>query len=79
MRGDDFMSAIGLGSPSSIRGVGSHAEFRSEHLRFARTQSRAMSVVTWESRAKPLHSWSEILLYAGFGVVVTLSLARLIT
>ena len=76
MRGDDVMSAIGLtgGSASSFRAIGSRADFRHEHFHFARTQSRALREVKWEARIKPLHSWSEILLYVAGGIVVTVAL-----
>jgi len=70
------MSAIGLsgGSASGFRAIGSRADFRPEHFRFARTQSRALRDIKWESRIKPLHSWSEILLYVAGGIVVTVAL-----
>ena len=70
------MSAIGLSGrgTANIHVIGSRADFRHEHFRFARTQSRALSDVKWESRIKPLHSWSEILLYVAGGVVLTVAL-----
>ena len=47
--------------------LSSHADYRREDYVFARTQSRQTSALAWEGRARPLHSWSEIL-YPALGL-----------
>jgi hypothetical protein len=70
------MSAIGI----SVRNaaykpramvIGAHADYRPEDFFFARTQSVALREAKWESRIKPMHSWSEIALYSA-GLVAIL-------
>jgi hypothetical protein len=38
--------------------TGAHADYRREHLVFARTQSPAMRACEWESRLKPMRPWT---------------------
>jgi len=40
--------------------ISAHADYRHEDYFFARTQSRALSVLEWERSSKPLQSWSEL-------------------
>jgi hypothetical protein len=40
--------------------IGAHADYRPEDFSFARMQSVALRAAKWESRIKPMHSWSEI-------------------
>lgn len=47
--------------------VGLHADHRPQDLYFARTQSRELSEIAWESRIKPLQSWGS---FALWGIVV---------
>ncbi len=54
------MSALGLPKGTSI--IAAHADYCREHYRFSRMQSGALRVCEWEKRARPIHSWSEILL-----------------
>jgi hypothetical protein len=54
--------------------IGAHADYRPEDFFFARTQSVALRAAKWESRIKPMHSWSEIALY-GAGLIAVLIVA----
>jgi hypothetical protein len=70
-RGNSIMSAIGItGGPTAYRKkrrpilIGAHADHRQEDFFFPRTQSLPMRDAEWESRIKPMHSWSEIALYS---------------
>ena len=40
--------------------ISAHAEYRHNDYFFARTQSRALSVLEWERSSKPLQSWTEL-------------------
>jgi len=62
------MSAIGISADNvacrpRATVIGAHADYRPEDFSFARTQSVALRAAEWESRIKPMHSWSEIGLY----------------
>jgi hypothetical protein len=70
-RGNSIMSAIGItGGPTAFKKkrrpilIGAHADYRKEDFFFPRTQSLPMRDAEWESRIKPMHSWSEIALYS---------------
>ena len=69
-RGNSIMSAIGItGGPPVYKKrrpilIGAHADYRQEDFFFPRTQSLPMRDAEWESRIKPMHSWSEIALYS---------------
>ena len=61
------MSAIGLPrgrDQSGVLLIGAHADFRHQDFFFPRTQSPGFRDAAWESRIRPMLSWSEILLYA---------------
>lgn len=70
------MSAIGISArnaaykPRSMV-IGAHADYRPEDFFFARTQSLVSREAKWESRIRPMHSWSEIALYSA-GLVAVL-------
>lgn len=49
------------------RTIFAHAGYRREDYVFARTQSRALSARDWESRGRPLQSWSDYL-YPALGL-----------
>jgi hypothetical protein len=62
------MSAIGISAGNIARKprpmvISAHADYRPEDFYFARTQSVTLRAAKWESRIKPMHSWSEIALY----------------
>jgi hypothetical protein len=73
------MSAIGISArnvaykPRAIV-IGAHADYRPEDFFFARTQSLSLRAAKWESRIRPMHSWSEIALY-GAGLMAVLAVA----
>lgn len=54
--------------------IGAHADYRPEDFFFARTQSVTLRAAKWESRIKPMHSWSEIALYSA-GLLAVLIVA----
>ncbi len=54
-----------------------HADYRHEDYFFARTQSRRLAAREWE-RAKPLHSWSEILFPALGAAAALLVVAEIV-
>ena len=74
------MSAIGISADNvackpRAAVIGAHADYRPEDFFFARTQSVALRAAKWESRIRPMHSWSEIALYSAgligvFGVAL---------
>ena len=74
------MSALGISARHAaykprVMVIGAHADYRPEDFFFARTQSSALREAKWESRIKPMHSWSEIALYiVGFIVVFAAAL-----
>lgn len=73
------MSAIGISSgharyPRTSTCISAHADYRPQDFYFSRTQSQALRAATWESRIRPMHSWSEIALYSA-GVFAVLVLA----
>lgn len=53
--------------------ISAHADYRPQDFYFARTQSPALRAAKWESRIRPMHSWSELALYAS-GLTVVLAL-----
>jgi hypothetical protein len=70
-RGNSNMSAIGItGAPTAYKKkrrpmvIGAHADYRKDDFFFPRTQSLPMRDAEWESRIRPMHSWSEIALYS---------------
>ena len=70
------MSAIGFSDKESVFNdkavlIGAHADFRFNDYFFLRTQSPSLSSAEWESRIKPMHSWSEFIVYgAGIALAV---------
>jgi len=54
--------------------ISAHADYRPEDFYFARTQSVTLRAAKWESRIKPMHSWSEIALY-GAGLLAAFLVA----
>ncbi|MEY4708654.1 MAG: hypothetical protein RJB58_2377 [Pseudomonadota bacterium] len=70
------MSAIGMPAP---RGKGfaisAYADYRHDHLFFARQQSLQMREMDWEKGAEPLTPWSTLIM-RGVGVAI-LSIAFL--
>jgi hypothetical protein len=70
------MSAIGISAGNAAYKarpmvISAHADYRPEDFYFARTQSVALRAAKWESRIRPMHSWSEIALY-GAGLLAVL-------
>jgi hypothetical protein len=69
-RGNSIMSAIGIsGGQTAFKKrrpilISAHADYRQQDFYFPRTQSLPMRAAKWESRIRPLHSWSEIALYS---------------
>jgi hypothetical protein len=61
-------SHIGRSFNERARLIGAHADFRLDDYFFPRTQSLSLSKLRWESRIKPMHSWSGLILY-GMGTV----------
>ncbi len=74
------MSAIGLSDPSAYKRrpllISAHADYRPQDFFFPRTQSLSLRDAEWESRIKPMHSWSEIILY---GAVLVAAAAALLS
>jgi hypothetical protein len=73
------MSAIGISADNlackpRVMVIGAHADYRPEDFFFARTQSVALRAAKWESRIRPMHSWSEIALYS-VGLIAILVVA----
>jgi hypothetical protein len=71
------MSAIGISgheSPFKHRPmlISAHADYRPQDFYFSRTQSVSLRSAEWESRIRPMHSWSELALY-GLGFVAFVS------
>jgi hypothetical protein len=54
------MSAIGLIPDKGFR-MSAYADYRHDHLVFARQQSNALRELDWEDRIPPLKSWSSLL------------------
>ena len=54
------MSAIGLPNSKNFA-VSAYADYRHDVLVFPRQQSPALRDMEWESRLKPLQSWSSLL------------------
>ena len=54
------MSAIGLSNSKNFA-VSAYADYRHDLLVFPRQQSIALREMEWESRLKPLQSWSSLL------------------
>jgi hypothetical protein len=64
------MSAIGMSAPSGKRFVMSaYADYRHDHMVFARQQSLAMRDMDWEGRVEPMLPWSALII-RGVGVAV---------
>jgi hypothetical protein len=73
------MSAIGISAHNvackpRATVIGAHADYRPEDFFFARTQSVSLRAAKWESRIRPMHSWSEIALYS-VGLIAALAVA----
>ena len=70
------MSAIGFSDKESIFNakaslIGAHADFQFNDYFFLRTQSPSFRNAEWETRIKPMHSWSELIVY-GAGIVLAI-------
>jgi hypothetical protein len=64
------MSAIGMSAPRGKRFVMSaYADYRHDHMVFARQQSLAMRDMDWEGRVEPMLPWSALIV-RGVGVAV---------
>jgi hypothetical protein len=74
------MSAAGLAQEPLFRRsriIASHADHRRSDFIFNRTQSLEMKSAPWESRIKPMRSWSEIGTYGGAVMLATMLTAFL--
>jgi hypothetical protein len=59
------MSAIGFSAPcGKAFHVSAYADYRHDHLVFARQQSQEMRMMVWENRVRPLLPWSVLILRA---------------
>lgn len=68
------MSAMGLAQEPLFRRpriIASHADYKRTDFVFNRTQSREMKSAQWESRIRPMRSWSEIGTYGGVAFLAT--------
>jgi hypothetical protein len=54
------MSAIGMSRGKGLA-ISAYADYSHDHMVFTRQQSQAMRAMAWESRVKPLKSWSALL------------------
>jgi len=75
------MSAAGLAQEPLFRRpriIASHADYRRSDFVFNRTQSLEMKSAPWESRIKPMRSWSQIGTYGGVVMLATMLTAFLI-
>lgn len=74
------MSAIGFSAPHARDfHVSACAEWRQDQMVFARQQSLAMREMAWESRIKPLRSWSSLVTpWAGAAMLALALLAVLV-
>lgn len=71
------MSAIGFTAPSGkVFVISAYADYRHDHLFFARQQSAALRQLEWEGRLAPLCPWSALMLRAA-GVAVLAGLMLL--
>jgi len=68
------MSAIGLPHGKDFI-ISAYADYRHDTLVFARIQSQGLRELEWESRLKPLQSWSALL--GRFTICVALLAAAL--
>jgi hypothetical protein len=68
------MSAIGMFAAPRGKGfaISAYADVRHEQLFFERQQSLALRNMEWESRIRPMTSWSALIL-RGLGVAVLAS------
>ena len=74
------MSAIGMSAPRGKNFVVSaYADYRHDHLFFARQQSASLRELDWEDRLKPLCPWSVLAMRAaGITVLAAAMLLMLI-
>jgi hypothetical protein len=79
-KGLKSMSAIGYSAPRARDfHISACADWRQEQLVFARQQSLAMRRMEWESRARPLKSWSSLMLPWAGAAMLALGLVTLLT
>ena len=74
------MSAIGMSAPRGKKFVlSAYADYRHDHMVFARQQSLAMREMDWEGRVEPMLPWSALIIRGvGVAVLAAASLAMLI-
>lgn len=74
------MSAIGMPAPRGKDfAISAYADYRHDHLVFARQQSLQMREMDWEGRVAPLTPWSTLIMRgAGVAILVTAFLAIVI-
>jgi hypothetical protein len=65
------MSAIGIHHSKGFV-IGAHADFRRDDFYFPRMQSQNFREARWESRIRPMLSWSEIILYGVGGLLIVI-------
>ena len=63
------MSAIGMSAPRGKFRMSAYADYRHDHMVFARQQSLTMREMDWEGRVEPLLPWSTLIM-RGAGVVI---------
>ena len=76
------MSAIGISGSGFTKGpvrISAQAEYRPQDFTFARTQSLALRAAEWETRIRPMHSWSELAFYGAASGIGALALITLVT
>lgn len=73
------MSAIGMSAPRGKRFVMSaYADYRHDHMVFARQQSLATRDMDWENRVEPMLPWTTLIIRGvGVAALATASLAIL--
>lgn len=74
------MSAIGMSASRGKRFVMSaYADYRHDHMVFARQQSLAMRDMDWENRVEPMLPWTTLIIRGvGVAALATASLAILV-
>lgn len=74
------MSAIGMPAPrGKAFAISAYADYRHDHLVFARQQSLTMRELDWEGRVEPLLPWTTLIIRgAGVAIFVAAFLAILI-
>jgi hypothetical protein len=79
-KGLKSMSAIGFSAPRARDfHVSACADWRQDQLVFARQQSLALRQMAWESRIKPLRSWSSLVTSWAGVAVLAVGLLALVT